>query len=155
KRDLAGIAVELFAEDRLVDRVRVAAGEPRIDWIGAIKFAMGQLARLDHGSVVLGDRRFSIEGEAASAEAYADYLDANEEKLPSGLVLENATVSPPTVSPFRFVAARTPEAITLDGHVSSKGDRDSLVAEVKSKFGGLRLVDNLVFASGAPENFVR
>ena len=37
----------LFAGSTIEDRVRVAAGEPRMDWIGAIKFAMGELAKLE------------------------------------------------------------------------------------------------------------
>ncbi len=153
KRDLAGLAKELFVGSSVTDNVRIAAGEPRIDWIGAIKFSMSQLARLGRGSVVLGERQFSIEGEAASPQAYTDMLRANAQTLPSNLELESADVTPPRVSPFRFVASRKPDAVTLDGYVSSEDEHESIVSEVKSKFGGVRLVDNLIFASGAPDGF--
>jgi OOP family OmpA-OmpF porin len=153
KRELAEVARSLFADAKLTDNVRVAAGAPRIDWIGAVKFSMGQLARLGRGSVVLGERQFSIEGEAASSEAYADLLRANAQTLPASLELEGAEVTPPRASPFRFAAARKPGAIMLDGYVSSEEERDSILSAVKSKFGGVRLVDNLVYASGAPDGF--
>jgi OOP family OmpA-OmpF porin len=153
KRELADVARGLFADAKLTDNVRVAAGAPRIDWIGAVKFSMSQLARLGRGSVVLGERQFSIEGEAASPEAYADLLQANAQTLPASLELEGADVIPPRASPFRFIAARRPDAITLNGNISSEEERDSILSEVRSKFGGVRLVDNLVYASGAPDGF--
>lgn len=152
---VAAAARELFAGDNIVDKVRIAAGEPRMDWIGGIKFAMSQLARLSSGSVVLGDRRFSIEGEAASPQAFTELLAANEQTLPASLELENADVTPPLVSPYRFVAARQPDAVMLDGYVTSKEEREAIVEAVRGRFGTLRLEDKLVYASGAPDGFAQ
>ena len=143
-----------FAGSNLVDNVRIAAGEPRMDWIGGIKFAMSQLARLDHGSVVLGDRIFSIEGEASSPEAFMVLHNDNAQTLPASLELESTDVRPPSVSPYRFVAARTPTAIKLEGHVGSPTERETILGAARWTFGTLTLVDNLVYASGAPDGFV-
>lgn len=154
KREVIVMASDLFDEDKLVDNIRIASGEPRMDWIGAVKFALSQLSRLGSGSVELGDRDFSIEGEAESAEAYAALLTANAQTLPASLELRNADVAPPVVSPFNFVAARDPDAVRLDGYVESEEDRAEIVELVRETFGSQRLVDNLVFASGAPDGFV-
>ena len=69
RAEVQQVADELFAGASVTDGVRVAAGEPKMDWIGAVKFAMGQLAELHSGSVVLGDKTYSIEGEAANSKA--------------------------------------------------------------------------------------
>jgi OOP family OmpA-OmpF porin len=153
KQDLAEYAQTLFADATVSDTVRVAAGAPQMDWIGAVKFSMDQLSRLGRGSVVLGERQFSIEGEAASADAYGELLRANAQTLPASLELDGADVVPPRASPFRFAAARRPDSVVLDGHVQSEAERDSILSEARRKFGGVRLVDNLVFASGAPDGF--
>ena len=155
KAEVVALAGELFGGDTLVDNVRIAAGEPRMDWIGGIKFAMGQLARLGRGTVVLGDRTFSVEGEAESAEAFRELLTANAQTLPASLALERADVVPPKVSPYRFVATRTPDAIRLDGYIASDEDRSAIISLVRSNYGRLKLIDNLEYASGAPDGFVR
>lgn len=154
KDEVLATARELFAGNNLVDNVRIAVGEPRMDWIGGIKFAMSQLARLDQGSVVLGDQIFSIEGEALSPEAFIELHNDNAQTLPASLELQSADVRPPLVSPYRFVAARTPTAIRLEGHVTSQAEREAIVGAAKDTFGTLALVDNLVYASGAPNGFI-
>lgn len=154
KDDVLDIAGELYRGDELVDAVRVAAGEPRIDWMGGIKFAMSQLARLGRGSVVLDDKTFSIEGEAASAEAYVALLTANAQTLPASLKLGSASVEPPSVSPFRLTVSRQPNAISVGGFVESEDDRDAIVSTVKDVFGSENVEENLVFASGAPDGYV-
>ena len=112
---------------------------------------MSQLARLSRGSVVLGDRTFTIEGEAASPQAFTELLAANEQTLPASLELESAEVTPPLVSPYRFLAARKPGAVALEGYVTSAEERKTIVDAVRGRFGTLRLEDNLVYASGAPD----
>jgi OmpA-OmpF porin, OOP family len=155
KSAVMAAADELFSDDNVVDQIRIAAGEPRMDWIGAIKFAMGQLARLERGSVVLDEKSFSIEGEAASPEAYTDLLAANTQTLPSSLELAASDVQPPVASPYRFAVARTPSSIALDGYVTSETEHEAIISAVKGKFGRVELADNLVYASGAPENFIQ
>lgn len=154
KSEVLATARDLFSGNNLVDEIRIAAGEPRMDWIGAIKFAMTQLARLDQGSVVLGDRVFSIEGEASSPKTFIELHAANAQTLPASLELESADVRPPLVTPYRFVAARTPEAIRIDGHVASQAQRQAILDAAKRGFGTREIVDNLVYASGAPDGFI-
>lgn len=155
KNEVIAISSELFPNSKLVDNVRIAAGAPRMDWLGGVKFAVNQLARLKRGSVVLGDRTFSIEGEAASVEAFTELHAANANTLPASLELSSADVTAPFVSPYLFVAARTPTAIKLEGHVPSLAEREDILGAVRSTFGTLELVDNLVYASGEPQGFIR
>ena len=121
RAELSALARSLFAGATIDDRVRVAAGEPRMDWIGAVKFAMGELARLDRGKVVLGDKTYSIEGEAATPDDYVAIVAANTGTLPASLELEKASVVPPAVSPYRFAAERRGGGLVVSGNVSERG----------------------------------
>ena len=76
-----GGAPRPFAGLSVTSNVKVAAGEPKMDWIGAIKFAMTQLAALETGTVELGDRTYAIEGEARDSDAFAALLAANARHL--------------------------------------------------------------------------
>ena len=155
REEVAATARVLFAGLIVDYRVRVAAGEPRMDWIGAVKFAMGELAQLARGKVSLGDKTFAIAGEAASADAYAALQDANSKTLPASLALRDAKVTPPNVSPYRFLAERAPNGgVVMNGNVASAADRDAIFAAAHRKFGVAEISGDLVFASGAPAGFV-
>ena len=74
--------------------------------------------------------------------------------LPASLTLESADVLPPKVSPYRFAAERAPRRITLAGFVPNQKDRQAILATARNTLGDVEIVDDLAFASGAPENFV-
>jgi OOP family OmpA-OmpF porin len=125
-----------------------------MDCIVAIKFAIGQLQALARGSVTLGDRTYAIAGEAANSEAFAAILDANRKTLPASLSLAAAEVTPPTASPYRFLAMRQAAAVLLDGYVASEDDRAAILAVARKKFGGSQIVDRMAFAGGAPDGYL-
>lgn len=152
--EVATLARSLFAGLDVTDKVRVASGEPKMDWIGAIKFAMSELAELATGSVTLGDKTYAIEGEAASPEAFTRLMDATGRTLPASLALESAEVVPPKVSPYRFSAERAPRRITLAGFVPTEKDKKTILATARRTLGAVEIVDQLGFASGAPADFV-
>ena len=154
-RDEVTAAVRRYLDGLdVTDKMRVAAGEPKMDWIGGIKFAVSELARLGHGSVALGDKTFSIEGEAASPEAFSELLAANTHTLPASLALARADVTPPKVSPYRFAVADAGGEIRLTGFAPTDKDRQVIVELARKAFGGSEIVDRLVFAGGAPADFV-
>jgi OOP family OmpA-OmpF porin len=125
-----------------------------MDWIGAIKFAMGQLQSLGRGTVTLGDKTYAIEGEAASSQAFAAILDTNRKTLPASLSLASAKITPPTASPYRFLAMRQPAGLVLEGYVASEEDRAAILTVARKKFGGTQVVDRLAYAGGAPDGYV-
>lgn len=151
---MAAAASALFPGVSVTDRVRVASGEPKMDWLGGVKFAMDELARLSSGKVTLGDdRTFSVEGEAVSPEAFAELLDSNGKTLPASLKLAAADVRPPRVSPYRFVADLAAAQVHLTGYAPSQKVREDILDTAQRKFGKVEIVDDLVFASGAPDDF--
>lgn len=144
----------LFAGDTVEDAMRVAAGEPRMDWIGAIKFSLSQLALLKAGGVSLGDRTYAIEGEALSSETYATLTDTHEKTLPASLDLELAVITPPIASPYRFFASRSGKTVTVGGHVPDEAARRAILAVVQRKFGAAAITGDFAYAAGAPEDYV-
>lgn len=147
-------AKALFPGMTVTDRVRVASGEPKMDWVGGVKFAMGELARLATGKVSLGENRtFSVSGEAASPAAFAELLDTNGKTLPASLALASADVMPPRVTPYRFVADVAVAGVHLTGYAPSQKVREDMLDTAQRKFGKVEIVDDLVYASGAPDGF--
>ena len=153
RAEVTALAKALFAGDALDQHVRVAAGEPRMDWLGGIKFALGQLARLSHGSVELGDKTYAIEGEAVSSDAFQALTGVTGRTLPASLTLKQADIVPPHVSPYRFAAVRQGTGIVLSGNVASPNAHQQILDAVRRKFGAATVDDRLTFASGAPDGF--
>jgi outer membrane protein OmpA-like peptidoglycan-associated protein/osmotically-inducible protein OsmY len=150
---MAAAASALFPGVSVTDRVRVAGGEPKMDWLGGVKFAMGELAKLSRGRVSLGNRTFAVKGEAATPEAFADLLEATGKTLPASLELDSADVTPPRVSPYRFVADLAGAQVHLTGYAPSQKIREDILDTAQRKFGKVEIVDDLVYGSGAPDGF--
>lgn len=150
---VTALAQSLFAGDAIDQRMRVAGGEPRMDWLGGIKFALAQLARLSHGSVELGDKTYAIAGEATSSDAYVVLADVNGQTLPASLALKKAEIVPPRAAPYRFAAERQGTGIVLSGDVASEMERQKILAAAHRKFGTAAVDDRLSYASGAPDGF--
>jgi OOP family OmpA-OmpF porin len=136
------------------DGIRVAAGAPKMDWIGAVKFGVDQLSRMRTGSASITDQTYEINGEAASSQDYLVIARALEGTLPASLRLGAGTVIPPKASPYRFLVQSEPERIVVAGYAPSEADRQALLASAARKFGAVPIVDDIQLASGAPEDFV-
>ncbi len=154
RNEMTALAQSLFAAETVDQRVRIAAGEPRMDWLGGIKFALGQLAKVSHGSVALDENSYSIAGEAVNSAAFLALADVNGRTLPASLTLKQADIVPPHVSPYRLVVERRGAGILLDGDIASTVEHQRLLDAVRHKFGSAPVEDRVVYASGEPEGFV-
>ncbi len=154
RTEIVGIAESLFPGRAIDQRMRIAAGEPRMDWAGAIKFALGQLAKLSTGSVDLGDKSYSIVGTAVSSDAFVAVSNVNAQKLPASLELKRADVIAPPASPYRFVAERDGASVAVRGDVGSEVLRQDVLSTMARKFGKAKIESRLTFASGGPENYI-
>lgn len=152
--EVIATARRLFPDHSISDHVRVADGDPKMDWIGALKYALDQLALLEKGAVSLTGRKYDIVGEAASSAAYASLTEALKKTLPASMELRRSAVSPGAVSPFVFAAARSPDALTLSGYVPTDEVAKKIVAAARPKFGADRIELRLLLAGGVPDGFV-
>jgi OOP family OmpA-OmpF porin len=103
--------------------------------------------------VSLGNRTFAVKGEAATPEAFADLLEATGKTLPASLELDSADITPPRVSPYRFVADLAGAQVHLTGYAPSQKIREDILDTAQRKFGKVEIVDDLVYGSGAPDGF--
>ncbi len=152
--EVQSVADELFAGTSLTNDVKVASGEPKIDWIGAVKFAMGQLAELKTGSVVLHDKSYAVEGEAGNSASYLALTEANARTLPASLDLAKSKISPPLVSPYTLSVGLSPDGLVLAGYAPSPDDKRAILDAARAQFGAVKIDDEISFASGEPEDFV-
>lgn len=153
REDVSAAARILFAGTEVDDRMRVAGGEPRMDWIGAIKFALSELARLKAGRVAIGDQTYTVEGEALSSDAYLALVDTNARTLPASLQIADAEIVPPVAAPYRFSAERRGGKLLVGGNVPDEASRETILAAAQRKFGPAEIVGDFSFASGAPDEF--
>ncbi len=153
RNEVLAEAHDLFGADQTDDQLQIADGAPRMDWIGAAKFALRQVAQLSGGSARISDFSYSITGAAATSEAYESLRAELAGTLPASLVLNNVLLSAPVASPYRFTAAVGPETVTLTGVVPSPELRDQLTDEASRRFATLTVANEALLASGAPVGF--
>jgi OOP family OmpA-OmpF porin len=154
RRTVLGMVKAHFAELEVEDRLKVTSGSPpREQWLGAVSFGLKQLAHLKQGSARLLNEGLKVEGEARSADDYAEAKKALGGPMPAGLVLLNSNIRPPVVKPFTFVAALGPNTLTLTGSVPSEDTRKQIKDWSRRYFERPTLDDQLQLASGAPKKW--
>ena len=86
-------AKRLFSNATIVVAISIAAGAPAGDFVGAVRFGLEQIAKLDDGRATLTDAKLTISGKAKSAGAIEALHDAAP-ALPSGFALAAANIAP-------------------------------------------------------------
>lgn len=159
-RDLIAAARSQVPGLTPVDRTDLAEGAPAaeatpdLDRPAALRFVLLQLARLKEGTARLEGRDLIIDGVAIDRAGYAAVnLAVRSESLPGGLVLKQAAIRPPAVSPYRWFVERSPAGILMRGYVPSEEARVAARAVVAAHFGTLAVRDEQEIATGAPDDF--
>lgn len=136
------------------DRVRVARGAPAIDWMGAVKFALTELSRLETGEAEISrEGVFTLRGVAGSSDGYAAIARAAE-TLPAGLRDRIVEVAPPAAADAYAIAAeRDGDSVVLTGFVDTLERFDEIEGRAGRYFGPGNVVNRLTYASGAPDGF--
>ena len=146
----------MMPELQIDDRMKRAAGAPpRETWVGAISFALNQLGKLKHGTAALVDAEFSLDGEAATVEAFETVKANLTEQLPAGLTLKQDGVVAPSASPFSWKADFAPGSVTMSGFVPSSDVRGGVLQRARGLFQSAPIVDRMKLASGAPDGWLQ
>ncbi|SHG06447.1 Outer membrane protein OmpA [Kaistia soli DSM 19436] len=151
EKQIAAEATRQFPSLRIEDRLAIAAGDPKMDWIGALRFSLGQLALLGQGAVSLTGRNYGIEGEAASVADFKTLTEQLKRTLPASMTLGRNAVAPAAVSPFVFGILRTDRGLTLSGYVPTDEMTAAILAAAKPLFPDGEIELGLDRASGAPD----
>jgi hypothetical protein len=154
RRTVLGMVKAHFPDLQVEDRLKIAEGSPpQEQWLGAVSFSLKQLSYLKRGSVRLLNVSLKIDGEARTANDYAEAKKALAGLLPTGLTINGESIRPPIAKPFTFVADLGTNALSLSGSVPSEGSRKHLRELSRQLFERPGLDDRLEVASGAPKDW--
>ncbi|MCP4384527.1 MAG: BON domain-containing protein, partial [Hyphomicrobiales bacterium] len=154
RAEVQALKEDLFDGLSVTDDVGIASGEPKIDWVGAVKFGMGQLAQLRSGSVTLDGKTYAIAGEAMDSDAFLTLTTANARTLPASLQLGGSDIDPPRASPYRLSVSRSVDGLVLAGYAPSREDKQEIINAARDWFESDVIKDEITFAGGAPDGFV-
>jgi hypothetical protein len=154
RRTVLGMVKAHFPDLQVEDRLKVAAGAPaKEQWLGAMSFGLKQLSHMKRGAARLANVGLKLDGEARSANDYAEIKKALSGPLPTGLSILAEDVRPPLADPFVFVADLTTNALKLTGSVPSESARKDVRELARQMFTRPGLDDKLQLASGAPKGW--
>ena len=154
RRIVLGMVKAHFADLEVEDRLKIAeGGPPREQWLGAVSFGLKQLSHLKQGSARLLNEGLKVDGEARSANDYAEVKKALTGPVPTGLTILNDHVRPPLADPYVFAASLGPDTLVLTGSVPSEERRKDLKELARRLFERPMLDDQLQLASGAPKRW--
>jgi OmpA-OmpF porin, OOP family len=144
-------AAAAFPGATVTDKMTIASGPPA-NYEAMIGFGLGQVGRLTTGKANISDTSFAIEGAAPTVALFNRANDAVK-KLPRGFTLASANITGPTASPYRWVASKANNAVTLTGFVPSEEAKTFLAERAKTVFAGATITDNQEVSLGAPPGF--
>jgi len=151
---LVALARAAIGSGSVMDQLRPAQGLPgSVQFDAATQFMLGQLGKLSAGSASLRDNALTVSGTAPDVATYEAVVSALKGALPGGLKLAAHEIKGPTVSPYVWSASRAADSVTLSGYIPSDSLRAPMIDNAKAMFSGLRIVDQMKTALGAPEGF--
>ncbi|MGO1080126.1 OmpA family protein [Inquilinus sp. CA228] len=148
RASILAAAKTAFPDVEIRDEATYATGAPG-SFAAAAAYGLAQAVALSNGGVALSDAGYSIAGEAPTAAAYQAAMAATK-ALPAGVTLAKAEILPPELKPYVWSAANDGRTLTLGGAVPSEAARAELAGAAAAAFPGIRIVDGLQVARGAP-----
>jgi len=153
RRQVVAMAAAAGGGAAVSDSTQLGAGAPAGDFAGALAFAVGELGKLSQGKVAVSDGKISIEGQGRENILDASIQADAKARLPSGFEIARLDVLAGPMTPYVFNAERAGEDVTLTGYAPDEAVRHRLVETARRNFFDARVVDRLVVAKGAPQNF--
>ena len=158
QRKLASRARRAFRGAAIVDRMILASGA-RKRWAEAAMAALDQLSLLENGSAELDGKVLTFAGLAANK----DMAKKIENSIRSGLppvfqvkgkisVAEQVKPTLPKIDPYRWSVSRGNGVLTLKGFIPNVRIRSAVINFAKELIADHRIVDEMKFAEGEPED---
>lgn len=156
REEVFAAAQEAFPKAVIVDRMRIAAGEPD-GLVSAIVGALGKLAQLEQGDIEIKGKELLISGLATKEETANFLRETLREGIPKSIKVDEKikfrepAIKP--VSPYTIGAAIDNDKLLLTGYVPSEAARAELVKAAKSYFPKLDISDGLKLGANAPDGW--
>ncbi|MBG0795416.1 OmpA family protein [Methylocystis sp. H62] len=153
RKQVVAMAAAAGAGAAVSDAIQLGAGAPAGDFAGALAFAVGELGKLSQGKVAVSDGRIIIEGQGRQNILGETIRADAKARLPSGFEIARLDVMAGPMTPYVFGAQRAGGDVTLTGYAPDEAVRNRLVETARRNFFDAKVVDRLVIAKGAPQNF--
>jgi outer membrane protein OmpA-like peptidoglycan-associated protein len=116
---------------------------------------MGRLAALiQSGQVVFAGGAVSVTGDAIDPQAISEAQDLLRDQRPAGTSAGSVNLTATPLSPYRVSLRRTPEAITVSGHLPDAETRRRVLAALRQRVFREPVIDRTRLAEGAPPGLV-
>ncbi|GJE23478.1 hypothetical protein JHFBIEKO_3941 [Methylobacterium mesophilicum] len=144
-------AAEAVPGGSVQDRLLTARGlDPAIDPKTLIGFAFRLAELIQSGTVAFAEDSISVTGDAIDAQAIPDAAALMREARPAGVKPGPVTLAARPLSPYRVAIRRTPEAVTLTGHLPDDATRERVLAALRPRLFREPVIDRTRLADGAP-----
>ncbi|MGJ0453727.1 MAG: OmpA family protein [Methylocystis sp.] len=153
RKQVIAMAASVGAGAAVSDATELGAGAPEGDFAGALAFAVGELGKLSQGKVAVSDGKIIIEGQGRQNILGETIRADAKARLPSGFEIARLDVMAGPMTPYVFSAQRAGGDVTLTGYAPDEAVRNRLVETARRNFFDAKVVDRLIIAKGAPQNF--
>ncbi|MCB4802492.1 hypothetical protein [Methylobacterium brachiatum] len=144
-------AAEAVPGGTVQDRLLTARGlDPAIDPKALIGFAFKLAELIQAGTVTFAEDTIAVTGDAIDAQAIPDAAALMREARPAGVKAGRVALAARPLSPYRVAIRRTPEAVTLTGHLPDDATRERVLAALRPRLFREPVVDRTRLADGAP-----
>lgn len=144
-------AAEAVPGSTVQDRLLTARGlDPAIDPKALIGFAFKLAELIQAGTVTFAEDTIAVTGDAIDAQAIPDAAALMREARPAGVKAGRVALAARPLSPYRVAIRRTPEAVTLTGHLPDDATRERVLAALRPRLFREPVVDRTRLADGAP-----
>lgn len=145
----------VFPKAVVTDKADYGTGAPAA-WDRAVNVALSQLAELKAGFADIKGRDFTFSGTAVDEERASAVRRAIKAEVPQNYkVRESIRYIRPdaSVSGYTMAISHDGGRVEVSGQVPSEAARTALVDAVRARFPGVRVIDSLSVAPGAPEGW--
>lgn len=153
RKRVIAMAASVGAGAAVSDATELGAGAPAGDFAGALAFAVSELGKLSQGKVAVSDGKIVIEGQGRQNILGETIRADAKARLPSGFEIARLDVMAGPMAPYVFSAQRAGGDITLTGYAPDEAVRNRLVETARRNFFDAKVIDRLIIAKGAPQNF--
>jgi hypothetical protein len=135
------------------DRLQIARGLPNGVEPDALVAFMGRMAALiQAGQITYAGGAVSVSGDAIDPEAIPEAKALLRDGRPAGVSAGSVTLTARPLSPYRVSLRRSPEGVTVSGHLPDEDTRRRVVSALRQRLYREPVTDRTRLADGAPPN---
>lgn len=154
RQSVISVSKAQFPNEALVDKLKIARGAPDPSkWFGQVSYALGHLARLQKGHIILSDLNLNIGGTALDTSTFKSLNETFAAPLPLRMTAGKIEIQPPLVENYNFASSYKSSEVTMSGVMPNEASINKLMSSAKTYFPGANINSNIEQGSGAPKGW--